>query len=239
MTAGSKNFQTISNVITKLLLFSDAAHKQRSAAVVTLFYKYDFTDLSSAASVVEGFQARLRRAVERERLLGNHLAYDDDATRLDVLQTKAHVILLSEELGLIFDAIKLAQDKVDGKNADKKSALKLHASSTEISWGMVDDRRDMLVKLGVRGIDFSWLSRQDGSTVNKLQIGDLQAFDGSPETEWPEIIAKHKEPSNHLLVKVCLSLSIKIVRSIEIYSERYLCPSRLDSPGARRWDHNI
>lgn len=183
-------------------------HKQRSSAVETLLFKYDFTNLSSAASVVEGFQARLRRAVERERIWGNHLAYEDESTQIDVLQAKAHVILLSNELGLLFDAIKLAQDKADEKNADQKSALKLHASSAEISWGMVDDTRDLLVKLAVRGIDFSWLNRQDGSTVNKLHFADLQAFDGSRDAQWPEIISKYKDPSNHPLVKVCLSLRL-------------------------------
>ena len=53
-------------------------------------------------------------------------------------------------------------------------ALKVHASARDISWGMVDEASEMIAKLAVRGIDFTWLSRQDGSTVNNLIIMDLQ-----------------------------------------------------------------
>jgi hypothetical protein len=119
----------------------------------------------------------------------------------EILQLKAHIFLLAEELNLLFDAIKLAQDRTEDET-DQKSALLLHASASEISWRMLDERRDLLAKLAMRHIDYSWLSRQDSSTVNNLAIGDLQAFDGSPHAVWPEIISKYNEPANHPLLKV-------------------------------------
>lgn len=164
-------------------------------------FSYDFTDLFSAADVVEGLQLRLRRAVEQERNFEVSLGSDDQA-KLEMLKIKAHIFLLTEELNLIFDAIKLAQDKADDKHNDQKSALKVHASTREISWGIVDDFRDLIVKLAMKDLDFSWLNRQDGSTVNNLVIGDLQAFDSCLDAEWPEILTKYKEPSSHSLVKV-------------------------------------
>ncbi|KAI5124944.1 hypothetical protein M0805_007371 [Coniferiporia weirii] len=199
--ASSKNFEAIANIITNVLLQSESAHKMHLNKVETLLFSYDFTDLSSAADVVEGLQSRLRRTVEREKHLESTVEHGDEQGRLDLMKSKARIFLLSEELNLIFDAIKLSQDKADDKHSDSKSALKVHAWSKEISWGMVGDLRDMIAKLAVRGIDFTWLSRQDGSTVNKLSMGDLQAFDGSPDAEWPEILTKHREPSNHSLVK--------------------------------------
>ncbi|KAH8113231.1 golgi-body localization protein domain-containing protein [Phellopilus nigrolimitatus] len=201
VSANSKNFEAIANIITNLLLRSDSAHKTHLNKVETLLFSYDFTDLSSTADVVEGLQSRLRRAVERDNMLESSITDDDEQGQLERMKIKAHLFLLTEDLNLIFDAITLAQDKADDKHNDHRSALKVQARSREISWGMVDDLRDMIAKLGVREVDFSWLSRQDGSTVNKLSMGDLQAFDGSPDAEWPEILVKHREPSNHPLVK--------------------------------------
>ena len=162
----------------------------------------------SAADVVEGLQSRLRRAVEREQ----ECLLSETLTPVDALKMKAHVFLLSEELGLIFDAIKLAQDRLDEKNIDQKSALKVHTSSSEISWGIIGQNLDLIVKLGVRGIDFSWLRRQDGTTDNSLVIRDLQAFDASPDAEWPEILSKYREPSNHPHVKVIFSSDVILLR---------------------------
>lgn len=170
----------------------------------TLIFAYDFTDLPSAANVVADLQRRLRNAMESQldaEIRFRSIGYDGSA---EILQLKAHIFLLAEELSLLFDAIKLAQNRTEDE-MDQKSALLLHTSASEISWRMLDDRRDLLAKLAMRKIDYSWLSRQDSSTVNHLSIGDLQAFDGSPHAVWPEILSKHYEPANHPLLKVRLS----------------------------------
>jgi len=40
--------------------------------------------------------------------------------------------------------------------------------------------------------------------VNDLTIGNLQAFDGSRDAIWTEILLKHDEPASHPLRKVRL-----------------------------------
>lgn len=211
VSATDKHFQAISDIVTNLVLYSDAAHKTRSDKLDTLLFSYDFTDLASAAHVVSDLQARLRQVVEAERAAESRLVSLGDHGKAELLTLKAQILSLAEELTLIFDAIKLAQDKVD-EHHDHKSALLLRTSSSEISWRMLDDQRDLLAKLAVRDIDYSWLSRQDSSTVNKLQAGDLQAFAGSPRAVWAEILSKHNEPSNHPLLKVSLSCGLLWLR---------------------------
>lgn len=202
VSANSEHFGTISNIVTKLLLFSDPAHKTRLDRVETLIFKYDFSDLASAARVVSSLQGRLRDAVETERLTRrNWRRLAEEGGRLDLLHLQHHIFSLTEELGLLFDAIKMAQDRFDD-HADQKAALLLHASSSEISWRMLDPRRNLLSKLVVANINFHWLSRQDSSTVNHLSIENLSAFDGSRYALWTEILTKHDEPSNHPLLKV-------------------------------------
>lgn len=201
VSADSKNFESIANVITDLLLHSDSVHKLHLNKVETLLFRYDFTDLSSAADVVEGIQSRLRRAVEYRGVLEATVGDENPDLHLELTKLKEHIFLLSEELNLIFDAIKFVQESQDDKHNDTKLALKVHASSREISWDMIDSYCEMIAKVAVRDVDYTWLSRQDSSTVNSLILGDLQVFDGSPDAEWPEILAKYREPSNHPLVK--------------------------------------
>ncbi|KAF9485263.1 hypothetical protein BDN70DRAFT_871269 [Pholiota conissans] len=200
VSANAEHFEAISNIVTKLLLFSDPAHKTRLDKLETLVFKYDFTDLASAAIVVASLQSRLRDALETERLTRRNWRRLEEDGRIALLHLQAHIFLLSEELNLLFDSIKMAQDRCDDQ-ADQKSALLLHASSSEISWRMLDERKNLLSKLVVMNINFHWLSRQDSSTVNNLAIGNLSAFDGSRYALWTEILSKYDEPPNHPLLK--------------------------------------
>ena len=203
VSANDRHFQAISNIVTNLVLFTDAAHKTRAEKLEGLLFRYDFTNLASAADVVAGMQQRLRQALETKRDAEQKLRGFGNPGRVELLKIDAHILLLVEELNLIFDAIKLAQDKAGtSAESDQKSALLLHASSEEVSWRMLDQQGQLLAKLAVRVTDFYWLSRHDSSTVNNLAVGDLQAFDGAADAEWTEILSKHDEPSTHPLVKV-------------------------------------
>ncbi|KAF5344064.1 hypothetical protein D9758_008855 [Tetrapyrgos nigripes] len=207
VSATDQNFQTISHIITKVLLFSDAAHKTRLDKLETMLFTYDFTDLNSSADVVAKMQRRMRLALRAERMAEKYgvVQLDEDGARQELMKLRAHKYLISEELNMLFEAIKLAQDRSDDQG-DRKSALLLHASSSEISWRMLDESRDLLTKLSVQNIHHYWLSRQDSSTVNNLSVGNLQAFDGSKDATWAEILCKHDEPANHPLLKKRLFL---------------------------------
>lgn len=202
VSANTQHFQAISNVVTKLVLFSDAAHKTRLDRLETLIFAYDFRDLNSAANVISNLQDRLRDAIQTRKLSGRDPKRTQGALdRLSFLKVNAHVFLLEEELSLLFDAIKLSQDRF-AASSEQNAALLLHASSSEIAWKMLDERTNLLSKLVVQNIDFNWLNRQDSSTVNHLSVGNLTAFDGSRTAMWAEIISKYDEPSNHPLCKV-------------------------------------
>lgn len=183
-----------------------------------MLFSYDFTNVASAADVVADLQSRLRHAVEMKREAEWRLVRYGEDGDIEKLKIMAHILLLSEELDYVFDAIKLAQDKLNNRTG-QNSALLLHASSAEISWRMLDRMDQLLAKLAVREIDFHWLSRQDSSIVNNLALGDLQAFDGAADAEWTEILSKFEEKSNHPLVKVC-SIACRSCRTLTPLSIR-------------------
>lgn len=243
VSASDKHFQCIANIVTELILFSDAAHKTRLERLENLLIKYDFSDLCSAAGVVENLQYVLRSVLENERHAQLTFRQSSgDIGRTNHLQIRARSLTLAEELNLLFDAIRLAQDK-SNVISDRKSALLLQASSSVMSWNMLADGRDLISKLEVQETNFSWLSRQDGSTVNNLRIGNLEAFDGSQHALWAEILSKHSEPANHPLLKRGLLLTadwvvLSPVGGITVYEtfELSLHPIRLqiDSRVGRR-----
>ncbi|OCH92936.1 hypothetical protein OBBRIDRAFT_802282 [Obba rivulosa] len=200
VSANDRHFQAISNIVTNLVLFSNAALKIRSERLEKMLFSYDFTNLGSAADVVASMQTRLRRALESQYEAERKLRDAGEAGRLELLKVEGQIRLLVEELNLVFDAIKLAQDKAHD-NPQKNSALLFHASSSEISWRMLDQQDQLIAKLDVRDSDFYWLNRHDSSTVNDLSVGDLRAFDGAADAVWTEILSKYTEPSTHPLVK--------------------------------------
>nr|VWO95170.1 Uncharacterized protein [Ganoderma boninense] len=223
VSANDRHFQAISNIVTKLVLFTDAAHKTRAEKLESLLFSYDFTNFASAADVVSGMQDRLRQALETKSDAERKLRGLGNPGRVELLKIDAHILLLVEELNMMFDAIKLSQDKANSES-DQKSALLLHTSSEEVSWRMLDQRDQLLAKVAVRVTDFYWLSRHDSSTVNNLAVGDLQAFDGAADAEWTEILSKYDEPSTHPLVKRKLFLLahwtvLPPVGGITIYEE--------------------
>lgn len=181
-----------------------------------MIFTYDFTDLVTAANVVTSLQCRLRDALETDRMTArNSRRLGGNDTKLGLLKLRAHIFHLAEELNLLFDAIKLAQDRFNDQSG-QNSALLLHTSSSEISWRMLDERRNLLSKLVVQNIDFHWLSRQDSSTVNHLAVGNLTAFDGSRYAIWAEILSKHDEPANHPLLKVILFLPDDVLLTLSL-----------------------
>jgi len=196
------------DIVTDLLLFSDPAYKARMTHLETMLFSYDFTDFRSAAKVISDLQSRIRRLTSLEETFSFREHFFEEGGQRSMLASKAHIFKLSQELNLIFDAIRLAQEKTDKGNQEKKSALRAEFSSSEISWLILDERRELLAKLAVRGIHFSWLSRKDGSTNSLLSLADLQAFDGSPDALWPEILAKYDEPPTHRMIKVSFSSEV-------------------------------
>jgi hypothetical protein len=182
----------------------------------TLLFTYDFTDLSSTSRVIIGLQERIRRAKQIESDAGSDLYSLGEEGQTELLKLRAHIFLLVEELNLLFDVIKLAQDQRED-NAKENSALMLQAASSEISWNMLDDNQELLAKLAVHKIDYRWLSCQDSSTMNTLTVGNLQAFDGSPDAQWTEILSKYDEVTNHPLSKVRVEFWVCDLRRLIVF----------------------
>lgn len=207
VAADSGNFASVSNVISyvssttgwrlvahmssirNLLLYSDPGQKRRNEELEKFVYRYDFSDRQSAAGVVANMQRHLRQLqLSRENYQLNSDTLDYDG-RLDLMSIKSQLFSLATELNLIFEAIAHAQAKAE--NADGQQSFAFVASSSEISWNMLDND-NLLAKLSLRGLKYSWITATNGSMTNSLRMNDVQALDGAPNALFSEMLVKHE-----------------------------------------------
>lgn len=170
VTADDRHFRTISNLVSKLVLFTDAHQKVHTDRLETLLFTYDFTDIPSVVMVVVDVQAKLRRAIETAKLAESGDLIETELGHKEYTGLRAHIQTLTEELSFLFEAIKLAQDK-SSNPSEMASALLLKAWSAELSWKMLDEQRELLAKLVCKGTQFSWLSRQDSKLFSYFRAG--------------------------------------------------------------------
>jgi hypothetical protein len=192
VSANSANFAALYNVISDLLLYHTSTQQQYNEALEKFVYLFDFRDRQSAANVVARMQFRirqLRQAVEGYEINMHGL---NENEKLDLLAIKSQLFAQSQELKLIFEGIARAQAKVEDDSGNDSFAVRLDAESRDLSWHMLDERNHLLSKLVIRGTQYTWISRTDGSMSNNLTVRDLQALDASPEAIFPEMLIKQE-----------------------------------------------
>lgn len=198
MSANAQNFAAIYNIVSDLLLYTDPDQRERTRQLQTFMYSYDFRDFEESACVVSDLQQRLRFLLDTEL----RLASSQSQLTEERLISRAHIFLLTEELNLIFKAIRLVQEQGEIASDENKSNMRFDAFAKEISWKMLEDTNDTLAKLTVRGIEYAWHSQKDSSAANKLVINDLQALDSSPDAVFPEMLVKLDKVASHPMVSV-------------------------------------
>lgn len=202
VSANSVHFAALYNVVTDLLLYRDPAHRAHAKRLEEILFVYEFTEVSELADAVGALQVRIRHARELHDQYQLHFKQLSESGRLDFLALKAELLDLASELNLVVEAITVAQDQKSGTDKDKKSALRLEAQAQDIAWNMMGlDDGELLAKLSVRGVSFTWLHKADNSAANTLSIVDLQALNVTPDAVFVEIIAKHGRAPDHPMAK--------------------------------------
>lgn len=205
VSANPDHFAAIYNVVTDLLLYSDPLQKSRNKKLEELVFTHDFSNLRGVANTVSSLQHRIRSLVDLSQQFQVHLDELDDDGRLELFATRAEFVKLSNELNLVVQSIARAQNFNGGATAagSKTAGVQFEARAAELVWHMHDKDDQPFAKFSVRGVEFSWISKQDSSVSNRLVIKDLRALNSSPEQVFAEIIAKHEHDSgDHELAKI-------------------------------------
>ncbi|KAI5479861.1 hypothetical protein MNV49_002419 [Pseudohyphozyma bogoriensis] len=205
VSANPDHFAAVYNVVTDLLLYSDPLQKSRNKKLEELVFTHDFSNLAGVADTVGGLQQRIRQLGELGQLYQVHLDELDDEGRLDLFVGRAELAKLSAELNMVVQSISRAQTFNGPKvsSTSKTAGIQFEARASELVWHMHDKSDTPFAKFSVKGVEFSWISKQDSSVSNRLVIKDLRALNSSPEQVFAEIIAKHEHAEgDHELCKV-------------------------------------
>ena len=156
-----------------------------------------------SAKVAE-LQQRIRELVDLGQQYQVHLDELDEEGRLELFASRMEFFKLSTELNVYVQAIARAQNfnGVSSSAASKTAGVQFEARASELVWHMLEASGTPFAKFSVRGVEFSWISKQDSSISNRLVIRDLKALNSSPEQIFAEIIAKHEHTEEHELAKV-------------------------------------
>ncbi|GAK65420.1 uncharacterized protein PAN0_008c3637 [Moesziomyces antarcticus] len=202
VSANSEHFAALYNVVTDLILYRDPAHRDHAKRLEEMMFSYDFTDVSGLADIVTALQVRIREAqalIEQYRAVADRL---NERGRTEYVAVLRDVLELVTELNLIMEAITTSQDSKGGADREKKSALRFMTQAQEVAWNMIgDEAGELVTKLALRGISFSWLNKADNSAANTLAIQDLQALSVDPDAMFAEIIAKYLRAPDHPMAK--------------------------------------
>ncbi|PWZ01312.1 hypothetical protein BCV70DRAFT_158220, partial [Testicularia cyperi] len=202
VSANSEHFAALYNVVTDLILYRDPAHRDHAKRLEEMMFSYDFSDVSGLADVVASLQLRIREGGDLVRQYQENSDRLNDKGKAEFTSILGELLDLVEELNLIMDAITTSQDSKGGADREKKSALRFVTQAQDVAWNMMGDEvGQLLAKLAVRGISFSWLNKADNSAANTVSILDLQALNVHPDAVFAEIITKHLRSPDHPMAK--------------------------------------
>ncbi len=182
-----------------MLLYHDPSQKKHNEALERFIYLYGFEDRNTTADVVTNIQEHIRQLQHVAEGYELHLGGLDQDGKLDLLAIKSQIYSLATELGFIFEGISRARARSEDADSSEAFAIRLDASSSDISWNMLDVDGTLLAKLAIRGVRYSWLTRTDGSMSNQFLVDDLQGLDGSPGAIFSEMVVKYESTVRRVL----------------------------------------
>ena len=198
LQANSAAFASIYNVLSDVLLYADPSHRARLDRLEAFMLNDNLNDLNTVREEIKLRKSRIRDLNERISTLQLRLGDQPSSQgRIELALIQSDLTKQTDELGLIFDAV-----QIDREKGDIKPGLWLEASSSDITWHMLDDSDHLLAKLSLKGLSLTWTSNTDGSTKSQLVIKDLQALDARPDAPFSEMLSKHrnwKDRSNKMV----------------------------------------
>ena len=204
LQANSAAFASIYNVVSDVLLYADPSQRAHLDRLEAFMLNDHLNDLTTVREEIKLRQRRIRDLTERISTLQLRLGDQPSSQgRMELALIQGDLTKQTDELGLIFGAVQINHEK-----GDTKPGLWLEASSSDITWHMLDDSDHLLAKLSLKGLSLTWTSNTDGSTKNQLVIKDLQALDARPDAPFPEMLLKHRnwKDRNNKMVKASHSI---------------------------------
>ena len=193
LTATSKHYSALYNVVTDLLLYQDPGHRDRAERIDNFQFAFDRSDRDPQKLIFDLFSLqhsiRSLRTIQRGYEANVDLLNDEGLEQLFKIRTD--LLEATEQLFTVFEAISVNKAR-DEARAALKSASRLDVRVGGLAWHMLRDDLAPLLKIDIEGTLYSGVSNKDGSNDSAIAFGDLSALNSDTDAMYPEVMVRYE-----------------------------------------------
>ncbi|KAM3584683.1 Protein SABRE [Umbelopsis sp. WA50703] len=193
LTANSAQFNAIVDVVVDLLLYSEPARKERLERLQEIMMTVDMDNLMYATDTIIFLQNTIRQIATTQEQYRLSLAELSELQMQEYKLIMTSLLHYKEELYLVMEALKKNPGgKQDSKDANE-TKLKLNFSAQKIIWEMIIESDRTLCEWTLNNARYVWLSKEDHSSANTLELDMIQCINRLPNPTFAEIISPYLE----------------------------------------------
>lgn len=193
LTANSAQFNAIVDVVVDLLLYSEPARKERLERLQEIMMTVDMDNLMYATDTIIFLQNTIRQIATTQEQYRLSLAELSEQQMQEYKLVMTSLLHYKEELYLVMEALKKNPGgKQDSQDASQ-TKLKLNFSADKIIWEMIIESDRTLCEWTLNNARYVWLSKEDHSSSNTLELDTIQCINRLPNPTFAEIISPYLE----------------------------------------------
>jgi hypothetical protein len=194
LSATSKHYSALYNVITDLLMYQDPDHQTRNKMIDTFMLQVDRKDREpkDLLSDIARQQRDVRYLRELVRGYDQHLDLLTDAGKQEMFTRRRQLFEATEGLFCVFEMLSANFTTEDAK-ASAMNASRTDIRAGSIAWNLLKDDMTSLVKLDIDGTMLSVLKGKNSSLDAACVVSDVSALNSNPDAVFPEVGVRHEE----------------------------------------------
>lgn len=221
LTADSSQYNAIYQVATDLLLYKEPAKKERLARLREIMMAADRSSLYEATEKIVDLQSRARQLLHARDQYRQNIALLDDKRIEEFKSIRLTLYDTLEELYLGMEAIKLMQSNQRKDYHEPKTNLKFVFCAEKMEWEMLSKGEVPLCECALTNFTFNFVSKEDHSSINTLEVDILQVKNLSPSPVFVDVLGPYfdsRKPydfSRHKMLR-CYFVSLAPVGGIPV-----------------------
>ena len=192
VAATPKHYNSLYNVVTDLLVYTDPARQQRSERIESLTLSLEHRDQDPVKFLLDLFrlQHSVRGLVDLQGGYESNADLLSDEGRKELFKIRTDILEGLEQLFTVFQAVAITQDRDDAREAVKSSS-RMEVRVGGLTWHMLREDLSTMLKADVEGTIFSSSSNKDGSTDHAVAFGEICVLNSDADSLYPEVITRY------------------------------------------------
>ncbi|KAI8057401.1 golgi-body localization protein domain-containing protein [Thamnidium elegans] len=191
VTADSAQYNAVYQVTTDLLLYKEPAKKERLARLREIMMAADRASLFEVTEKIVDLQNRSRQLIHARDQYRQNMALLDESRIEEFKSIRLTLYDTLEELYLGMEAIKLMQSNQRRDYHEPKTNLKFVLCAEKLIWEMLSKGETPLSEWTLTNFNFIFVSKEDHSATNTLEVDVVQVKNTSPSPVFVDILGPY------------------------------------------------